>query len=420
MSWSEVPLEDLAVGDAPIVYGILKPGPNIPGGIPYVRPTEMGDREIRLGRVLRTTQKIASEFRRSTLRTGDLVLTIVGTIGKIAFVPPELDGGNITQCSVRIRTDPKKANPRYLSWALESPRVRRQYDEYRFGSGVPRLNVGHVRALKIPLPPLPEQRRIADILDKADAIRRKRKEAIALTEQLLRSAFLDMFGDPVTNPKGWEVKPLGDLAEAASGVTKGKKYGSETMVTVPYMRVANVQDGHLVLDEVKTITVSSDDARRYLLKDGDVLLTEGGDPDKLGRGTVWRNEVADCIHQNHIFRVRPTGAVRSEYLSALIGSERGKRYFLRAAKQTTGIATINITQLKSFPVLLPPIDLQDRFLAALADLEASRARQQQADSLIGVLFESLVQRVFGGQQSNSRGTRAPQPGSNRNANDSRH
>jgi type I restriction enzyme, S subunit len=235
-------------------------------------------------------------------------------------------------------------------------------------------------------------------LDKADAIRRKRREANALIEELLRSAFLDMFGDPVTNTRRWPVKPLGEVADAASGVTKGKRYDSQTLVTLPYMRVANVQDGHLALGDVKTITVSEEDGRRYRLKHGDVLLTEGGDPDKLGRGTVWRGEIEPCIHQNHIFRVRPGPQLRSEYLSAIVGSERGKRYFLRAAKQTTGIATINMTQLKAFPVLLPPLNLQDAYLRFIARASAVRNIFQKQHKLVDELFGSLVAHAFAGQQ----------------------
>jgi type I restriction enzyme S subunit len=270
------------------------------------------------------------------------------------------------------------------------------------GASYPAVSDRIVLDSEIPMPPLAEQRRIADLLDKADAIRRRRKDAIALTEALLRSAFLDMFGDPVSNPNGWPVKPLGELADAASGVTKGKRYDGQTMVTLPYMRVANVQDGHLVLDEIKTITVSEEDGRRYRLRDGDVQLTEGGDPDKLGRGTVWRGDVADCIHQNHIFRVRPGSEVRSEYLSAIIGSERGKRYFLRAAKQTTGIATINMTQLKAFPVLLPPIALQAEYSAFIERSATTRRTFQRRADMVEDLFNSLVSRAFSGALEASR------------------
>jgi type I restriction enzyme S subunit len=129
------------------------------------------------------------------------------------------------------------------------------------------------------------------------------------------------------------------------------------------MRVANVQDGFIDLSEVKEIDVLPSDVDKFALKSGDVLLTEGGDPDKLGRGAVWYNQVEKCIHQNHIFRVRvkKNSETDPEFLSALIGSEYGKRFFLRAAKQTTGIATINSRQLKSFPVLCPPYKLQKKF-----------------------------------------------------------
>ena len=210
------------------------------------------------------------------------------------------------------------------------------------------INGKILKSLSIPLPPLGEQERIVKLLDEADALRKLRAEADRRLGELVPALFYEMFGT-TTLP----YVPLADVAEVVSGVAKGGRKSSG-LVEIPYLRVANVQDGHLVLDEVKTITVSEEEGQRYLLKHGDVLLTEGGDPDKLGRGTVWRGEVPDCIHQNHIFRVRPTASARAEYLSAIIASERGKRYFLRAAKQTTGIATINMTQLKAFPVLVPP------------------------------------------------------------------
>ncbi len=125
-----------------------------------------------------------------------------------------------------------------------------------------------------------------------------------MTEDLLRSVFLEMFGDPVTNPKGWEEAALTDVAEIVSGVTKGRKLGGKQTVFAPYLRVANVQDGYLNLSEIKEIEVLPTDIEKYRLLDGDILLTEGGDPDKLGRGTVWREHIEGCIHQNHIFRVR--------------------------------------------------------------------------------------------------------------------
>lgn len=284
---------------------------------------------------------------------------------------------------------------RFLFYLVWNQHFRNEAAKHMTGSaGQKRVPTTYLKQAKVPLFTPTEQRRIADILDKADAIRRKRKEAIALTEELLRSTFLEMFGDPATNPKGWPVKPLGELADITSGVTKGKRYNDQTMVTLPYMRVANVQDGHLMLDEIKTISVSEEEGQRYQLKNGDVLLTEGGDPDKLGRGTVWRGEIEGCIHQNHIFRVRPKSEIRADYLSSIIGNDYGKKYFLRSAKQTTGIATINMTQLKAFPVLLPPINLQEAYCTVIGHVAAVRSTLRRKSKFVEDLFNSMVHHIF--------------------------
>lgn len=288
---------------------------------------------------------------------------------------------------------PYEIEPRYLFRVLQS------LDLYAYATKttVPALRKSELARIGIPVPDRCEQVRIAGILDKADAIRRKRKEAIALTDDLLRSAFVDVFGDPLTNPMGWPVELLGDIADAISGVAKGKRYNGEAMIAVPYMRVANVQDGHLRLDEVKTIVVSEGDARRYLLQSGDVLLTEGGDPDKLGRGAMWRDEIPGCIHQNHIFRVRSGPRVLPEYLGAIVSTDYGKRYFLRAAKQTTGIATINLTQLRRFPVPVPPLERQRAYADVLQRVRCMAARLEQGRDSAGELFASLADRSFGGR-----------------------
>lgn len=261
---------------------------------------------------------------------------------------------------------------------------------------VKHLSVKGIRAIEIPLPPLPEQKRIAAILDKAAAIRRKRQQAIQLADDFLRAVFLNMFGDPVTNPKGWDEYVLNEIADIRSGVTKGKVVKPEESVTRPYMRVANVQDGYLDLADVQQITVSKRDAEKCLLLEGDILLTEGGDPDKLGRGHVWRGEVEGCLHQNHIFsvRVNDQGRVRPGFLSAIISSPRGKRYFLKVGKQTTGIATINKSVLSEFLPFVPPISLQDKYLAVVKRVDA--VKQSLAEGDVG-LFYSLSQKAFSGQ-----------------------
>src|SRR5262249_55246710 len=160
-------------------------------------------------------------------------------------------------------------------------------------------------------------------------------------------------------PEEWKIKELGELATVQTGLAKGKNHIKDP-ISLPYLRVANVQDGYIDLSDVKTIEVSKADVERYRLRPNDVLMTEGGDFDKLGRGHVWRAQIDPCLHQNHIFAVRPKPEVlKPEFLAALSASPYGKRYFLSCAKQSTNLASINSTQLKQFPVLIPPMCEQE-------------------------------------------------------------
>ena len=285
----------------------------------------------------------------------------------------------------------------YLYYLLKQDALFRLIDGLsQRTAGQSGVDMDALKSYPVLLPPLTEQKRIAAILDKADSLRRKNQQAIQLANQFLRAVFLDMFGDPVTNPRGWEEVELKEIADIRSGVTKGKKIDLSIAVTLPYMRVANIQDGYLDLSSIQNITVSSNDAKKCQLEKGDILLTEGGDPDKLGRGYIWNNEIENCIHQNHIFSVRinDKNKIRPEFLSAVIASQRGKRYFLKVGKQTTGIATINKSVLSEFNPFIPPIEIQDEFIASVN--KANRIKQLFSKGEFN-LFNSLSQKAFSGE-----------------------
>jgi type I restriction enzyme, S subunit len=206
-----------------------------------------------------------------------------------------------------------------------------------------------------------------------------------------------------THPPRWSLRPLAELAEIASGVTKGRDLAGQKLVSVPYLRVANVQAGALNLEEIKDIEVPEAEVERFRLLDGDVVMTEGGDPDKLGRGAVWRSEVPLCIHQNHIFRVRPISTqLDSNYLSRYLASPAARAYFLRCAKQTTGIASINKTQLSAFPVGVPPLPEQRRIAAILDHADALRAKRRQALGTLDALTQSIFLDMFGDPVDNRK------------------
>ena len=269
------------------------------------------------------------------------------------------------------------------------------------GANLPRLSPKALGAFEIPLPSLEDQKRIAAILDQADKLRRLRQTAITKLNTLGQSIFYEMFGDPVNNSMGWpdDIR-LGDegVSEIVSGITKGRKLNSSPTREVPYLAVVNVQDRHLKLDPLKRIDATDQEIKKYLLKKNDLLLTEGGDPDKLGRGTLWNNELPECIHQNHVFRVRLLGdSIRPVFLNWIIGSNRGKAYFLRSAKQTTGIASVNKTQIKGFPLLVPPVELQRAFEDRIQQFQRKVSLLEKSLFDFNRLIDSLQHRAFRGE-----------------------
>ena len=271
------------------------------------------------------------------------------------------------------------------------------------GATIPHISRSALYSIKVPQFELINQIRIATVLTRAENLIAKRKESIKALDELLKSTFLEMFGFSTNKYKKWKTEPLISSTEIVSGVTKGKKYISNELIEVPYMRVANVQDGHLNLSEIKTIAVTEKEIKQYKLIKGDLLLTEGGDPDKLGRGAIWNNEISKCIHQNHIFRVRILDkSINPIFLSALIASKYGKGYFLKAAKQTTGIASINSTQLKAFPLIKPPIKLQNQFAVIVEKVESIKSKYTQSLAELENLYGSLSQRAFRGELDVSR------------------
>jgi type I restriction enzyme S subunit len=298
-----------------------------------------------------------------------------------------------------LRPMPDKLHSGFLRHWLRTREFQSSKDQLCSGATQKAITNEKIEQLTIPLPRIDEQRRIAEVLDRAEAIKAKRRVALAQLDTLTQSIFLDLFGDPVLNTKGWPATTtLGEVAHIVSGITVGRKLNGKHTRKVHYLAVVNVQDRSLNLSILKQIDATEEEIERYRLKLNDLLLTEGGDPDKLGRGTVWNNELPECIHQNHIFRIRlTTNRIQPLFLNWLVGSQRGKGYFLRSAKQTTGIASINMTQLRGFSLLMPPLPLQCEFARRVAAVEKLKAAHRASLVEMDALFASLQHRTFRGE-----------------------
>ena len=328
------------------------------------------------------------------IRYGDVLFAASGEtldeIGKSAV--------NLIQSEARCGGDvilfraKQEVEARFLGYAADCLPTATQKAAMGRGITVIHIYADQLKRLGLALPPLPEQAAIVRFLDHADQrIRhsiRAKKKLIALLEEQKQAVIhqavtgqIDVRTDqpyPAYKPSGaewlgdvpayWGVVRLKDVAQIQTGLTLGKDYGGARTISRPYLRVANVQAGHLNLDQVKSIDVPPGEAERFALLDGDVLMTEGGDIDKLGRGCIWKNEIPGCLHQNHIFAARCNrNSLDPEFLVGLMASQHGRAYFQLTAKQTTNLASTNSTTLRAFPIPLPPLDDQVSILSAISE-----------------------------------------------------
>lgn len=184
------------------------------------------------------------------------------------------------------------------------------------------------------------------------------------------------------------------------GVTKGRDLRGKQAIVCPYLTVANVQRGHFKLEGLKSIEISVDEMAKYQVHEGDLLITEGGDWDKVGRTAIWRSDLENCLHQNHVFKARvPSKQLLNEWVELVFNSGIGRDYFAGASKQTTNLASINMTQLRSFALPIPPLDEQQRILSALSSLITHcnewRRQLERKQALSALLASAVVSSLTG-------------------------
>ena len=280
------------------------------------------------------------------------------------------------------------ARLRYLVRVLENYDVT----PWITGSTRAKLTKAGASKIQIPLPPIDEQKRIAGILDAADALRAKRREALAQLDTLLQSTFLDMFGDPVTNPMGWEVVQFETIGTSRLGkmLDNGKQSGD---CQSPYLANFNVQWGRFELNELRQMDFDEADREEFELRDGDLLICEGGE---VGRTAIWRRELDGVYFQKALHRVRlASRRAVPEYIMYymwFMAQNGGFRDFTNTAT----IAHLTGIKLKSLPTPLPPFDLQCRFAAIAESVELQRASQRAHLAELDTLFASLQSRAFRG------------------------
>jgi len=338
----------------------------------------------------------AEGFPRTALEAKDLVMSVRGTIGKVGLVPLSLEGANITANLMRISPHREMVEPRYLWHFMRTERFRAALNHVSPSTTIKTIRAPDLKAVPVPLPPLAEQKRIAAILDKAENLRRKRQDAIRLTEEFLRSTFLDIFGDPVTNPKGWEVHTIGALA---SRITKGEspKWQGYTYQDngVRFITSENVLWGRLDSGRAKWISEEfHQKLKRSQVRSNDVLINLVGA--SVGRTCLVPNEVlpANINQAVAVVSLNKQVCEPSFLLSQLLTASVQRRLLGEAVDFAR--ANISLTNIRELSVVVPPLEYQRKWKHLVQRHQAAYQRKTASAKELNDLFNSLVQRAFRG------------------------
>lgn len=256
--------------------------------------------------------------------------------------------------------------------------------------------------IKVKIPPLPEQERIVARIEELFSELDKAVETLNTTKQQLavyRQAVISTSFPELTSSNSVR---LDEIAEMSGGITKGRDLSQQKTITLPYLRVANVQNGYLDLSQMKDIEVKLNEVDKYLLQEGDVLYTEGGDRDKLGRGTVWKNEIPRCVHQNHIFKARLNQErALPQYVAYWSMSVYARDYFFKKGKQSVNLASINKTVLSALILPMPSLEEQASIInnieSRLSVCDQIEKTIEQSLQQAEALRQSILKQAFEGR-----------------------
>lgn len=398
MSWPQIRLGDLSKvitkGTTPTTLGFEFSAK----GVNFLRVQNIEDGAVKYWKdTLFIDERTHQALERSQILPGDVLVSIAGTIGRSGVVPGDAPPLNCNQAIAIVRTNGEICRP-YLRYWLESAEAQGQMRGATVTGTISNLSLTEIGNLRVPVPSLAEQQRIAEILDHAEALRVKRRAALAQLDTLTQSIFLDLFGDPRTNPKGWPLRPMAEL------FTDPPIFG--TMIPADgqrlgwlVLRVANIQDWKLDLTDKKYADLPSQGVARHSVKDGDLLLARAiASEEHLGKCVVAHPGAERWAFDSHLMRLRFDGKqAEPDFIRHLLMTPGGRSRFLRASRKSTIQFNINTKEISGLRIPVPLIEDQREFLRCVVAIEKSRAGHRASLAQLDVLFGSVQHRAFRGE-----------------------
>lgn len=343
------------------------------------------------------TSDSAKRLKCTFLKEGDiLVARMPDPLGRACIFPKhEMPCVTVVDVCI-IRPNPNKIDSRWLMHSINSPVIRRRINEYVTGTTRQRISRGNLSKIKISVPPLEEQRRIASILDKADELRQKRQQAIEKLDQLLQATFIDMFGDPVSNPKGWDVKILEKLTtKIGSGSTPKGGDSSYKNEGISLIRSLNIYDGKF---KYKNLAFIDEDQaaklRNVEIQKNDVLLNITGA--SVARCCLVPEKVIPARVNQHVSILRANIEILPEFLEALLISKPMKSKLLKVSGAGATREALTKLQLQELEIIVPPINIQNDFLLRLHKIKSLVTINVKQLYDLNKLFISSQNKAFSG------------------------
>jgi len=330
---------------------------------------------------------------RYRLRDGDLLVSRAGSVGASIVIenPPRA-----VFASYLIRFRPKtELNPEFAGYFLKSNSFFVQLGEKTSGTTLPGVNATNLANVKIPIPPIPVQRHIASILEKAESAKQKRQEANRLTVKLLKSAFIEMFGDPISNTKKWEYRKLGEALDVRDGTHDTPKYVAEG---IPLITSKNLKDGEIDFENIFYISQADykQIIKRSFVETGDILYGMIG---TIGSPVIVNTDIKFGIKNVALFKFRDR-KVNNYYIKTLFEDDFLTKKLL-SEKRGGNQKFVSLDILRNFNIPLPPFELQQEFAALVQKVDALKSKQQESAKELDNLFNSLMQRAFKGELSHN-------------------
>jgi len=356
------------------------------GDIPWITPADLTDHnEIFFTKKLRKiTEKGYKSCSTSLIPSGSLLFSSRAPIGHCAITTYPL----CTNQGFKNLIPNEKLDSVFGYFALRffTPRL----EALGRGATFTEINKEIFGSFCIPLPPLPEQQRIATILQKADQIRRLRRYARQLSDGYLQSVFLEMFGDPVTNPKGWKTLKASQIFDIQLGKMRSEKEITGKYLK-PYLRNVNVQWGYLDLSDIKEMDFTPNEMEKYRLQQGDILVCEGGE---VGRTAIYNGELDECGYQNALHRLRAKNhEINSDYFIHYMKVACAFGVVSKLTSQVT-IAHFTAEKFAELEVMLAPLKMQNEFSEICQKTYRLQKRQKEAERQAEQLFQSLLHQAF--------------------------